>query len=40
VDEYSIGLLAEGNRTLYGEPVKGGEMVDILRIGVRRPAPV
>jgi lipid-binding SYLF domain-containing protein len=40
VDEYHIRLLDQGNLTLYGEPLKSGEIVDIKRVGPRLPLPV
>ena len=40
VDEYHIRLLDQGNLSLYGEPLKSGEIVDIMRVGPRLPLPV
>jgi lipid-binding SYLF domain-containing protein len=40
VDEYHIRLLDQANLTLYGQPLRSGEIVDIKRVGLRLPAPV
>jgi lipid-binding SYLF domain-containing protein len=40
VDEYHIRLLDQANLTLYGQPLKSGEIVDVNRVGLRLPAPV
>jgi lipid-binding SYLF domain-containing protein len=39
-DEYHVRLLDQANMTLYGKPLKSGEIVDIERVGLRPPAPV
>lgn len=40
VDEYHLHLSEQANLTLYGEPLKSGEIVHIKEVGLRLPAPV
>ncbi|MGA7181100.1 MAG: lipid-binding SYLF domain-containing protein [Thiobacillaceae bacterium] len=40
VDEYHFRLQDQANLTLYGEPLKSGEIVNIKQFGPRLPAPV
>lgn len=39
VDQYQVHLLEQANLTLYGVPLKSGEIVDILRASPRLPLP-
>jgi lipid-binding SYLF domain-containing protein len=40
LDEYRLHISEQDNLTLYGVPLKSGEVVDIKRVGIRLPAPV
>lgn len=40
VDEYRLRLSEQDNLTLYGEPLKGGQLVDVKRLAPVMPAPV
>jgi lipid-binding SYLF domain-containing protein len=39
-DEYRLLISEQDNLSLYGEPLKSGEIVDVKRIGMHIPAPV